>query len=260
MFWTLSRKVSAALAAILLSTMVLTAAFGYHKFRDVLSAQVGSRYSFVVFTIKKKVEDSLNLGLALRQLRQVQDTIEREKVGDSNVLGIEVFDAGGEILFNTDRGGIGGSVPAEWTAALHGAASQTLSFTDADALVVALPLVNTLGKVEGAVALRYPAAYLERELGSLLSRLAVQWLAVLAVFSVIAVVGPLLLFRSVGRKLGAMEAVLGKVMAEGGEAMPESRSADSFDHRFADFAAKTREAVDHIRDATQEVERLDRLA
>lgn len=260
MFWTLSRKVSAALAGILLSTMVLTALFGYHKFEDLLSAQVGSRYSFVVFTIKKSVEDRLSLGLALRQLRQMQDIIEREKVGDANILGIEIYDAHGEILFNTDRGGIGGSVPTEWLSVLGGAATQPFSLVDDDNLVVGLPLVNTLGKVEGAVALRYPAAYLETELGDLLLTLAVKWLVVLAVFTVIAVVGALILFRSVGAKLGAMESALGKVLAEGGEVVPDSASGDPFETRFADFTAKSREAIDHIRGATDEVERLDRLA
>jgi hypothetical protein len=260
MFWTLARKVSAALAAILLSTMVLTAVFGYQKFHGEMSAQVGSRYSFVVFTIKKNVEDRLSLGLALRQLRQMQDIVEREKVGDPNILGIEIYDARGEILFNTDRGGIGGSVPPDWLTVLGGAANQPFSLTDEDNLVVGLPLVNTLGKVEGAVALRYPTAYLENELGDLLLSLAIKWLAVLAVFTVIAVVGALVMFRSVGSKLGAMERALGKVLAEGGEAVPDTASDDPFEARFAEFAAKSREAIDHMRGATEEVERLDRLA
>lgn len=260
MFWTLSRKVSAALAAILLSTMVFTAVFAYHSFQDLLSAQVGSRYSFVVFTIKKNVEDRLSLGLALRQLRQMQDIIEREKVGDANILGIEIFDAHGEILFNTDRGGIGGSVPPDWLAALGGAATQPFSLVDEDNQVVGLPLVNTLGKVEGAVALRYPSAYLERELGDLLTSLAIKWLAVLAVFTVIAVVGALVMFRPVGRKLGAMEGALRKVLAEGGEVVPDLASGDPFEIRFAHFATKSHEAIDHIRGAADEVERLDRLA
>ncbi|MGE5537576.1 MAG: hypothetical protein ACM30I_03090 [Gemmatimonas sp.] len=260
MFWTLARKVSFALAAILLSTMVLTALFGYFKFTDVLSAQVGSRYGFVVFTIKKRVEDSLNLGLALRQLRQAQETIEREKVGDSTIIGIEIFDARGEILFDTDRGAIGTYVPEEWLDGLAGAATQTFSRVDDDMQVVGLPLVNTLGKVEGAVALRYPAAYIEQQTGHLLGTLAVEWAVVVAVFAVIAVVGALWMFRPVGRRLGAMEAVLVRGMAEPGGPVSQPGLDDPFEVRFSEFLSKTREAADHLRDATQEVERLDRLA
>lgn len=260
MRWNLSRKVSAALVAILVSTMVLTAVFGYTKFERVLSDQVGSRYSFVVFTTKKKIEDSLSLGLALRQLRQVQEMIEREKVGDPNILGIEIFDARGEILFDTDRGVIGGTVPPEWVAALAGPANHSFKLADEDTRIVGLPLVNSLGKVEGGIALVYPSAYLERELGGLLSELAVKWVAVLMLFALLAAVGSAILFRSVGRRLKTMEATLAKVMAEGGEAVPDPAMADAFEGRFAEFVGKTREAMDHVRDATDEVERLDRLA
>lgn len=260
MYWTLSRKVSAALVAILVSTMVLIAVFGYTKFERILSDQVGSRYSFVVFTIKKKVEDSLSLGFALRQLRQVQETIEREKVGDPNILGIEIFDARGEILFDTDRAGVGGMVPPEWVASLGGPATQPFAHVDEDMLIVGLPLVNTLGKVEGGIALLYPAAYLEHELGGLLSVLAIKWAAILAAFSLIAVIGAVMMFRNVGRRLGAMKFALTKVIAEGGEAVPDPHSSDPFEARFAEFVNKTRETMDHVQDATEEVERLDRLA
>jgi hypothetical protein len=260
MSWSLARKVSAALVALLLCTGLLTAVFGYFKFEDVLSSLVRSRYSFVVFTIKKNVEDRLNLGFALRQLRQVQETIELEKVRDDQVLGIEIYDARGEVLFNTDRGGIGTTVPAKWLDPLTVTSTQPFSLMDEDVQLVGLPLVNSLGKVEGAVILRFPAAFLERELGQLLSQLAEELLAAMAAFAVIAAIASYVLLGAVGRRLGAMEATLAKVMADGGYAEPDPRDEDGFETRFAEFVSKTREAVDHMSDSTQEVERLDRLA
>jgi hypothetical protein len=260
MSWSLARKVSAALVALLLCTGLLTAVFGYYKFEDVLSSLVRSRYSFVVFTIKKNVEDRLNLGFALRQLRQIQEAIELEKVRDDQVLGIEIYDSRGEVLFNTDRGGIGTSVPAKWLEPLEATTTQPFSLLDEDAQLVGLPLVNTLGKVEGAVVLRFPAAFLERELGQLLGRLALELLAALAGFSVIAAVASYALLGSVGRRLGGMERTLDKVLADGGFAEPDPRDEGGFETRFAEFVLKTREAVDHISESTDEVERLDRLA
>lgn len=261
MSWSLARKVSVALVAILLFSMVSTALFGYYKYEDVMSSLVRSRYSFVIFTIKKKVEDSLNLGFALRQLRQVQETIELEKIRDEQVLGIEVYDSRGEVLFNTDRGGIGTSVPEKWLEPLAGQAGHAFSLMDEDSSVVGLPLVNNLGKVEGAVVLRYPTAYLERELGQLLGRLAIELVAVMAAFAVIAVLAATIVLGAVRRKLGAMETTLGRVLAEGGEAVSEATGGNAdFETRFAEFISKTREAADHIRESTVEVERLDRLA
>lgn len=261
MSWSLARKVSAALVAILLFSMLTTALFGYYKYEDVMSSLVRSRYSFVIFTIKTKVEDSLNLGFALRQLRQVQETIELEKVRDEQVMGIEVYDSRGEVLFNTDRGGIGTTVPEKWLEGLSGPPNHPFSLLDDDAKIVGLPLVNNLGKVEGAVVLRYPTAYLERELGQLLGRLAIELIAVMAAFVVIATIAATLLLGTVRRKLGAMQASLDRALAEdAASAAVAVGTSDDFESRFADFAAKTREAADHIRESTAEVERLDRLA
>ncbi len=256
--WSLARKVSLALVAILMCTMVVAAFFAYYKFESVYSSLVQSRYSFVVFTIKKRVEDSLNLGFALRQLRQVQEILEREKLRDPQVVAVEVYGANGEILFDTDRGAIGTRVSDDLVAAIRGGANQAFGALDEDMLIVGLPLVNTLGKIEGGVVLRYPSSYIQRGLGGLLSQLSKTVLEELAVFSVLAVLGLYALFGSVGRKLGSMERTLDAVMSVGGHAVAEV-GADNFEEHYAEFIAKSREAMDHIRDATDEVGRLDRL-
>jgi hypothetical protein len=256
--WSLARKVSTALVSILLFTLLLAGFFAYYKFESVYSSLVQSRYSFVAFTIKKRVEDSLNLGLALRQIRQAQDILEREKMRDPQIMGIEVYDSRGEVLFDTDRGAIGSRLSANLVEALKGSASQPFGALDEDALIVGLPLVNNLGKIEGGVVLRYPAIYIEHGLSGLLLQLAKSVALQMAVFAVIAVAGLYLLFGRVRRKLSAMQNALDAVISVGGRAEP-SPGADEFEIRFAEFVAKTREAVDNIRDATDEVGRLDRL-
>ncbi|WP_141400560.1 hypothetical protein [Magnetospirillum sp. 15-1] len=256
--WSLARKVSLALLSILLFTLVVTAFFAYYKFESVYSAQVQSRYSFVVFTIKKKVEDSLNLGFALRQLRQVQEIIEREKSRDSQILAVEVYDYRGEVLFDTDRGAIGTKVSESLAEAIRSGMQQSFSVVDEDNLIVGLPLVNNLGKVEGGVVLRYPIAYVEKGVSGLLTQLLKSIAIALVGASVVAVVGLYALFGGVGRKLGSMEKTMGEVLAVGGQAIPEG-GGDSFEARFAEFVAKTRETIDHVKDATDEVGRLDRL-
>ena len=256
--WSLARKVSAALVSILLFTLLLAGFFAYYKFESVYSSLVQSRYSFVVFTIKKRVEDSLNLGLALRQIRQVQDILEREKMRDAQVMALEVFDFRGEVLFDTDRGAIGSRVSANLVDSLKANTGQPFGAVDEDALIVGLPLINNLGKIEGGVVLRYPAVYIEHGLGGLLFHLAKSVALQLTVFAVMGVAGIYLLFGRVGRKLTAMQTTLDAVISVGGHAEP-GPGADEFEIQFAEFVAKTREAVDNIRDATDEVGRLDRL-
>ena len=214
--WSLASKVSLALVSILLCTLLLAGFFAYYKFESVYSSMVQSRYSFVVFTIKKRVEDNLNLGFALRQLRQVQDIVEREKNRDPQVIAVEVYDARGEVLFDTDRGAIGTRVSDDLVEAAKGAGSKAFGASDEDALIVGLPLVNNLGRLEGGVVLRYPVAYIEAGVGGLLVQLSQSVALYLGVFSVVAVMGLYFLFGRVGRKLGAMERTLATVMAVGG--------------------------------------------
>jgi len=251
----LARKVAATLLLILFCTVAITSFFTYSRLESVLSSLVESRYGVLLYSVKHDVEARLNLGFPLKQLRSIQDGIDREKPSEPDILDIEVFDARGEVLFDTDRGGIGTMAPVEWvrSAAAGGA---LFSHGDDDARAVGLPLINSLGQVEGAVVLRYPAGYLDEQLSPVIAQLAKEGGLLLLAAALAALLGSYLLFRPVGDSLTAMEAIL--------DTPPEERFAGldpdaSFEERFTAFAAKTREAMDHMRDAAQDVERLDRL-
>lgn len=256
--WSLSRKVSLTLVALLAGTVLAASVFGYYKFQDVMDELVRSRYSFVAFTIKRKVEDSLNLGFALRQLRQFQDIVELEKARDDQIQSVEIYNARGEILYNSDRGSIGASVPEAWLTPLVAVTPQAFSFIDEDSNVVGLPLVNNLGKVEGAVVLIYPSGYVARELGPILSRLGGEVAALFGGFAVLALILSRAALGGVSPRLVAMEAALRRAVA--GEETDDTPVAAEFDGQFGDFLAKTREASEHMTLSADEVERLDRLA
>lgn len=258
----LTRKIAFALIVVLIGSMAGVAAFTYDKFGEVHDDLVRSRYSFVIFTIKRKVEDGLNLGLALKQARQMQEVIEQEKARDFGILGIEIYDSAGTILFSTDRGATGDAEPAAWLSPLTNAAnSQPFSLADEDALVVGLPLVSGFGRVEGAVALRYPLDYGRGTLTTLMSRSAPTHLAVMAGFAVLAALGAKLILGGFLRPLAAAGALLDGVrQGKAPPPAPAENESCGFDGRLAEFAAKTHEAITHMRDASDEVERLDRLA
>ena len=255
----LSRKVSVALLAILVGTAAITGLSAYSKLRSVLGDLVQSRYGVQAKSIKRNVEDRLALGFPLKSLRPIQDVIERGKVDDKSIHGVEVFDDKGIVLFDTDISSVGTQVPAPWVRAAQNGGSHPFLFSDEDDRIIGLPLVGNLGQVEGGIVLRYPGIYLERSMGPIIARLLEQSVRVLAVFGVLAVGGSFLLFRSFGRRLKTMETTLSKVMAEGGVAVPGD-SGDSFEASFASFAAKSREAVDDMHETWQDVERLDRLS
>jgi len=252
----LSRKVAATLLLILVCTVAITSFFTYSRLESVLSSLVESRYGVQLYSVKQDVEARLGLGFPLKQLRSIQDSIDREKLNDQAILDIAVFDRHGEILFDTDRGAIGTVVPSEWLRSAE-AAGALFSYPDEDARAVGLPLANSLGEVAGGVTLRYPAAYLDDELAPLIGRLAREGTLLLGAAALVALLGAHALFRPVGRTLAAMEAVLDAPPEETFVALDGDASLEQ---RFAAFAAKTHEAMDHMREASEDVERLDRLA
>jgi len=249
-----ARKVSAALLAILLGTMAAAGVFTYSKLESVSASLVRSRYAVQVLSIKRNVEDRLNLGFPLRQLRPIQDVVEREKAGDPEIVDIQIFDAHGEVVFDSDRGSVGTVVPSNWLNSL----GNGEDFAADDDRVVGLPLINGFGQVEGGVVLHYPSASLERGMGPTAMRLLGKAAVLLAVFAPLAVLGSYLLLNKVARRLATMGTILGKVVAEGGEVVPDDGS-DALETGFAAFATRIREATDRIRAASDDVERLDRL-
>jgi hypothetical protein len=259
MAWPLARKVSGALLAILVGTVAVTGFFTYSRLQSVLSSLVQSRYGVQVYAIKRNVEDRLALGFPLKQLRPVQDTIDREKVDDRRIRGIEVFDAHGTILFDTERGDVGASVPPSWVESSLDAGNQLFADEDEDGNIVGVPLINSLGAVEGGVVLRYPGAYLQQTLGPMLGGLARQAGVVLAVFAVVAAAGAQILFRQVRRRLETMAESLVKVVADGGEPVAADEG-DRFGTDFAAFARKMHETAEDLKETSADVERLDRLA
>jgi hypothetical protein len=235
--WPLARTLSLILVLVLTLTMSVAGFLAYDRFAGVYASLVQSRYGFVAFFIKKKVEDSLGSGVDLRQLVQIQEVIEGEKRRDPGILSIELTDAAGATAFTTGRV----SRPVD----------------DKDALVAAVPLVGAHGKAAGAIALRYARAeaHMGGSAANLSLRAAVDW----AVFALLALLAPFLLFRRVDRKLDAMERTLEAVMTQGGQAVADA-GGDPVEVAFAEFVATSRQAVDEIIDATNEVARLDRLA
>lgn len=259
MAWSLARKVSAALLVTLMGTAAVSGGFATSKFESEVSSLVRSRYGVQVYAIKRNVEDRLALGLPLRSLRPVQEAIERQKVEDQHILGIEIYDTKGEILFDTDRGAIGTPVPPGWVRAAAAGGAGPFSDSDDDGRLVGLPLANNLGQVEGGVVLRYPAGYFEERFRPLLLRILRDAGVLLALFAVVAVAGAHLLFRPVIRKLAAMGATLD---GDGGAVPPEPEKDgdEDFEAAFAVFTARTSEAVADMRESFHDVERLDRLA
>ncbi|HEY0834705.1 MAG TPA: hypothetical protein VGE72_12425, partial [Azospirillum sp.] len=104
--------IAGALAVVVLAGGMIAFQLG-----DTARAQLAvrdARFQFLVQTIRSRVEANIHLGLMLSGLGATQDLLERSRVQDADILSIDVFDDQGNMLFSSDRGGIGDRVPADW--------------------------------------------------------------------------------------------------------------------------------------------------
>lgn len=99
----LSIRLILAILFILAGAMALIAALNYFKFESSLKELQRSRIAAIGLDLKHSMEQTTNLGLALRDLQSNQDLIERALAKDRQLLSITIFDRKGDCLFHTRR-------------------------------------------------------------------------------------------------------------------------------------------------------------
>ena len=141
------------LAGTATSTAVLLSALLAMQIADRSFTELKeARLTVLLFSLRSTIQTSLDLGLQLDDLRQIQDLIEREKAA-AEVRAIDVSDATGVSLFSTDRGAIGDRVPSGWSAAM--VEQRGVPFWRAQQrgeVILGTPVESDFGQVVGQLA------------------------------------------------------------------------------------------------------------
>jgi len=249
-----------ALTVIVIVSLSLTAYLNHFKFQKSFSGLVQSRFAFVGREIKSAIEESMGVGLALTQLRTTQDIIERMKQQDADIRSVEVFDQQGQVIFSTDRAGIGETIPKAWTRANRQAKpGDTWQWSDADGHAVGLPVVNPLGLVEGGVVLTYSSAVLDARIEAMFVRLARFTGELLALFALLTLLGIVIVLNPSRHRLRQLERALNQTLDVEGRRMIEPGDWQ-FEHSLAAFEGKARAVMAEISEAHREVDMIDRSA
>ena len=239
-----------------------TCTFAYWKLDDILSRMAHSRYGMMVDAVKGGIEDRSAMGLPLFRQGDVQDRLDRYRSTDSRILEIAVFNADGEILFDSDHDALGLQVPKDWLRMVTDPSWSHDDLADDESRIVGAPITEAFGRPAGGVVLRYPISYLKGSFGPVFDGLAVDAALVAAVFGGIAVLGAGVLLTPFGVRLKAMGArMMDRMAYDDGEAPPVPDPLDAtFEGCFDGFEWQVWDAVGHLQAALDEVERLDRLA
>jgi len=251
----LSLRLTAAIFVILLSALALTATLNYFKFESTLSGLQQSRISVISLNIKQSVQSGTDLGLALKELRDIQDVIDRARKADSQILSISVFDRQGRVLFASSADPAAAGTPTqavapEWVRANRGATTEEALWrtNDPTAFVVGAAIHNTFDRVIGGVAVRFSRAVFQNMLDEMLATLAKSTGIVLVSFGLLCGLVVFLVFASLARSARRMDERL--------QALLESRPVDhdvtarsAIEREFLAFSDKTEAALQALAEA-----------
>lgn len=164
-------RTALVLVPILMVGITITSALSLHKFGQIYSNLLNSRFEFVTSEIRNGIQTQLDLGLALENLEIVK-VLEEYQISDEQVLSIEVFDATGLVLHSSDSSTMSDLVPEEWVNIWRlNSANSSWSLQAIDAGVVGVPIKNNLGQDVGSVVLRYSRDILDQNVQNQAQRL-----------------------------------------------------------------------------------------
>ena len=246
----LTQRMTITVILILIVASTLTATLNILKFERVVGDREAAIYASEVSDIKRIVEDSMNLGLALNMLRNTQALIERRNAEDPVILGISVYDEQRRVLFDTNRESIGEPLDPRWLSLTPDQPAWTgrtprAAFTGA-------PLVNSFGKIVGGIVLRYDPNRVRQTVTSVLLEVTVATLTVTLLACLAAVAGVWWLIRDARQRLQAMGNGLAALADEN---QPLTRlPAETEDE--PGFTRAARETLHRLRRAERLIERI----
>lgn len=200
---------------VVVALMVCTFAIGmatflnYFKYKTTVGETIKSRVLVVTNPIETSVQASLALGLNFAELSILSGLLERQKASDTLIIGIDVFDPSGKLLYSTDTGRVGQSAPAKWLDAVRLLNKKDeWSVEESSQLVTGTALKNNFDLTVGFLAVRYSRAYVDSATGRVAQQLLFTALPVLAIVALLAPLALMLVMRQFDKDMAAVQDAL----------------------------------------------------
>ncbi|WP_372398815.1 hypothetical protein ABMY26_19435 [Azospirillum sp. HJ39] len=207
----LALRTGAVIAATVATAVLLSVALAGLKFEQKLREVTGSRLTVVADEMRRRVEYGLTLGLDLSELVDLQAQAERAGSGEE-ILGVEVVDDRGIVLFAADRAAVGQPSPVRWN--VESATGATLrQQISGDALIIGSSVRNSFGQTVGEVILRSSLAGLRARVAAVQAELRAGTLVLVGIAGLATLAAVFMVVRQGGgrRGLAAGAAPLGAV-------------------------------------------------
>jgi sensor histidine kinase regulating citrate/malate metabolism len=245
-------RVAFILVVILAATVGLTTVLAANKFRQGLGEILDARYRLAIHDVVGSVDATLDLGVDLAEMQNIQPLLDRSVETDPAVLYVEVLDTDGIILLSSDSSNVGLPAPQSWLQATRASRENEWQRVEADAIVLGHPIVASFGAVVGTVVLGYSRAVSERRVADMTWTFVRIGAGAVLVFAIILIPVVIVLMRPERRALA--EAEKGIAATVRGDGAPDAITGDPLMVAACTGAAAAFAAVDQIR---READRLD---
>lgn len=211
---TRARFISVALLVCLFAIGMATF-LNYFKYKSTVGQIVKSRVLVVANSIENSVQASLALGLSFSELNMLTSLLDRQKVSDELILGIDIFDTQGKLLYSTDPDQVGQTAPPGWLKAAEKAKTEWY-VEEPRQFVTGIALKNNFDLTVGFLGVRYSRAYVDGAMAKVGKRLLGTALPVLGVVVLLAPLALIVVVRRFEHDMHTMESTFeGRPMAPG---------------------------------------------
>jgi hypothetical protein len=180
----------------------------YFKYRSTAERLVHERLLVTGQAIENTIQSSLALGLQFTDIGTLPGTLERERANDDLILGIDVFDTSGALLYSTERARNNRPVPAAWMEAVKRMGNKDWFVGDGNDSAAGISIQNNFGLTIGYLALRYSDERLDQAVHAVGLELALNALMVFVVAATLASGALLKVMNGLSRDMLAVKAQL----------------------------------------------------
>jgi hypothetical protein len=182
----------------------------YFKYRAAADRILTDRLVVTGRLVENSIQSSLALGLQFAEIGTLPGMLDRERATDDLILGIDIFDTEGRMLYSTDRLRATRPVPPAWIAAAKAAGNADWRAEDGHEAAAGIAIKNNFDLKIGYLALRYSIDRVREADNAVAAELAGVALAIFLGAATLSSLALLWVMNRLGRNLNAVEQGLGQ--------------------------------------------------
>jgi hypothetical protein len=227
----------------------------YFKYRAAADRILTDRLVVTGRSVENSIQSSLALGLQFAEIGTLPGMLDRERATDDLILGIDIFDTEGRMLYSTDRLRAARPVPPAWIAAATAAGDGDWRAEVGREAAAGIAIKNNFDLTIGYLALRYSIDRVEQDAKAVATELAVVALAIFAGAAAVSSLALLAVMGRLGRNVEAVE----QALRQGEATRISARSLkEPFGPALRRFVETTRRAEAQVADLRSALERGER--